>query len=239
MALSLDAPDAERHDAFRGVRGTFNRTIEAIETAKSIGMGFQIHSTVCQETAAWFDEMASYVRRLEPLLWSVFFLVPVGRGIRLNPLDSLCTESVLSRLHGFSRTMSFDVKTTEAPQYRRIALQHGSDAVFARRGFSKRGIPPGINDGKGFVFISHMGGIYPSGFLNVCCGNTRTSTLKAVYQFNPLMRMLRDPNVLRGKCGFCEFRTICGGSRARAWAATGDPLAEDPACPYKPQETRT
>lgn len=236
IALSLDAPDAARHDAFRGVGGTFDRTLEAIEEARRIGLGFQIHSTVCQETAAWFEQMPEFIRRLDPLLWSVFFLVPVGRGTRLRPLDSLGTERVLTHLYGFSRTVKFDVKTTEAPQYRRIALQRNSENVFQRRGFSSRGIPAGINDGKGFVFISHMGGIYPSGFLGQCCGNVRNTALKHAYRYNPLLRSLRQAELLKGKCGRCEFRLVCGGSRARAWALTGDPLGEDPACPYQPNE---
>lgn len=236
IAVSFDAPDAARHDAFRGVEGTFTRTLEAIEYAREIGLGFQTHSTVCQETAGWFDEMPDFMRRIDPLLWSVFFLVPVGRGGWLHPLDSLGTERVLTTLHGFSRTVPFDVKTTEAPQYRRVALQCGAENVFMRRGFSKRGIPPGINDGKGFVFVSHLGGIYPSGFLGQCCGNVRNTTLKQVYRYSPLLRSLRNPELLKGKCGRCEFRGICGGSRARAWALTGDVLGEDPACPYQPGE---
>lgn len=236
IAVSLDAPDAQRHDFFRGVEGTFLRTLEAIEHARNIGLGFQIHSTACQETAAWFEEMPNFILRLDPLLWSVFFLVPVGRGGRLHPLDSLGTERILNVLHGFSRKAPFDVKTTEAPQYRRVALQNGAANVFMRQGFSKRGIPPGINDGKGFVFVSHLGGIYPSGFLGQCCGNVRNTTLRQVYRYNPLLRSLRDPDMLKGKCGRCEFRSICGGSRARAWALTGDVLGEDPACPYQPNE---
>ena len=235
IALSLDAPDAERHDAFRGVAGTFCRTLDAIDEARRIGLGFQIHSAVCQETAAWFDEMPDFIRGLEPLLWSVFFVVPVGRGSRLNPLDPLGTERLLNVLCDFSRTVTFDVKTTEAPQYRRIALQRRSEDVFSRHGFSKRGIPAGINDGKGFIFVSHTGGVYPSGFLGQACGNVRNTPLKDAYRDHPLLRSLRDADLLKGKCGRCEYRRLCGGSRARAWAVTGDPLGEDPACPYQPQ----
>lgn len=234
IAVSLDAPDAQRHDAFRGVAGTFDRTLEAIEEARRLGLGFQIHSTACQETGAWFDEMPEFIRRIDPLLWSVFFLVPVGRGSRLHPLDSLGTERILNVLYGFSRTVTFDVKTTEAPQYRRVALQRNGENVFSRRGFSKRGIPVGINDGKGFVFVSHTGGIYPSGFLGKPCGNVRNTKLKLAYRYNPLLVSLRDANLLKGKCGRCDFRSICGGSRARSWAMTGDALGEDPACPYQP-----
>ena len=179
--------------------------------------------------------MRDFIRGLDPLLWSVFFVVPVGRGSRLNPLDPLGTERLLNVLCDFSRTVTFDVKTTEAPQYRRIALQRRSEDVFSRHGFSKRGIPAGINDGKGFIFVSHTGGVYPSGFLGQACGNVRNTPLKDAYRDHPLLRSLRDADLLKGKCGRCEYRRLCGGSRARAWAVTGDPLGEDPACPYQPQ----
>ncbi len=92
----------------------------------------------------------------------------------------------------------------------------------------------GINDGKGLVFISQTGEIYPSGFLPVAAGNVRRDSLTDVYRHSPLFRTLRNTDELHGKCGQCEFRNLCGGSRSRSYALTGDFLAEDPKCVYQP-----
>jgi radical SAM protein with 4Fe4S-binding SPASM domain len=101
-------------------------------------------------------------------------------------------------------------------------------------GFGKARAPLGINDGKGFVFVSHIGEIQPSGFLPITPGNVRTHELLEVYQHSPVFRELRDTRLLKGKCGRCEYRNICGGSRARAYALTGDYLGEEPLCAYEP-----
>jgi radical SAM protein with 4Fe4S-binding SPASM domain len=224
ISLSLDAPDAEAHDRFRGARGSFERTLDGLTAAREAGLEVQINTTVSRFNYKRIVEMADLLGTLDIVLWSVLFLVPVGRGTARYVLDKVETEATLMWLYGLSRTIPFEVKTTEAPQYRRIAGQ-----------LSRR-MPPydGIGDGKGFVFVSHVGDVYPSGFLPYRVGNVRMERLADVYRNHPFMQRLRDPDSFGGKCGVCEFRRLCGGSRARAYAMTGDAFAADPTCIYAP-----
>jgi radical SAM protein with 4Fe4S-binding SPASM domain len=172
--------------------------------------------------------------------WSVFFLVPVGRGARLPMLTAAQHEQTLEWLFELSGTVPFDIKATAAPQYRRIVRQRdgarsGAGYRFAD-GLDRPAPDKGVNDGKGFMFISHTGEVMPSGFLPLRAGEVRREDPVAIYRDSPLFRALRNPSALRGKCGRCEFREVCGGSRARAFALTGDALAADPSCPYQPAE---
>lgn len=230
ISLSLDGATAESHDAFRGVPGTWEWTIRAVRKAREAGLEFQINTTITKGNIDQFEAFSEIMDILKPALWSVFLLVPTGRAT----LDDLPTpeavENFLLELHRYSKRASFPVKTTEGPFFRRIALQQSEPghSPFPRRG------PVGINDGKGFVFVSHTGQINPSGFLPVDCGNVRTSELIDVYRRHPLFRDLRDPEALKGKCSICRYRAICGGSRARAWCLTGDALEADPLCAYQP-----
>ena len=131
--------------------------------------------------------------------------------------------------------MKFHIKTTEGQHYRRYVLQQKSRGPNARLQEDLiTSSPKGVNDGKGFVFVSHTGEVYPSGFLPLAAGNVLWEPLAQIYQESPLFRSLRDSSQLKGKCGACEFREICGGSRARAFAFTGDPLSSDPCCAYMP-----
>jgi len=174
-------------------------------------------------------------------LWSVFFLVATGRASASQDLSAEEYEEVFRFLYDLSKTAPFDIKTTEAQHYRRYAAQQKKAEGQSGQGAS----PPsgviqrqaGINDGKGFVFISHTGEIYPSGFLPVSAGNIRRDSLVEVYRNSPLFRTLRNPDNLQGKCGDCEFRNLCGGSRSRSFALMGDYLAEDPKCIYQPKAT--
>jgi radical SAM protein with 4Fe4S-binding SPASM domain len=224
ISLSLDAPDADSHDAFRGVRGSFERTLDALQTARDAGLEVQINTTISHFNHTRIAEMAAFLAPLDIALWSVFFLVPVGRASLDDVLSAAETETAFAELHRASLALPFPVKTTEAPHYRRYLLQHGH----SREGISS------IGDGKGFVFISHRGEIFPSGFLPHTVGNVRTDRLIDVYRESPFMRRLRDPDSFDGKCSFCEFRQVCGGSRARAFTMTGDAFASEPTCAYIP-----
>jgi MoaA/NifB/PqqE/SkfB family radical SAM enzyme len=192
------------------------------------------------------DAIAALVRELGITLWSVFLVVPTGRARPGDLLAADEVEALLHRLHDLSLDAPFDVKTTAAPHYRRVALQRrtaarragGDDAPAAPAiGFTLAdhiGRARGVNDGNGFAFVSHTGDVYPSGFLPLSAGNVRTHDLLELYRTSGLFRALRDPDALRGKCGASEFRRVCGGSRARAYALTGDVLAADPSCAYIP-----
>ncbi len=225
ISLSLDAPDALSHDDFRGVRGSFERTLRGMRAARDAGLEVQINTTISRFNHTRIQEMADVLRGLDIVLWSLFFLVPVGRATERDVLDASETENAFAQLHRLAGELPFDLKTTEAPHYRRYLLQHGDEASLARR-------IPAIGDGKGFVFVSHLGEICPSGFLPYVVGNVRTDRLLTVYRDHPIMRRLRAPDTFVGKCGVCEYRQICGGSRSRAYTMTGDAFASEPTCAY-------
>lgn len=241
MAISLDGPDAGSHDGFRRVDGSFARTIFALEHARKIGLPTQVNTTVTRHNVGRLDEIAQLVQRSGARLWSMFFLVATGRASASQDLTAEEYEEVFGFLYNLSKTVPFDIKTTEAQHYRRYVAQrrkaegHGRDARQAAPEVIQR--QAGINDGKGFVFISHTGEIYPSGFLPIAAGNVRRDSLTAVYRESPLFRTLRDADNLQGKCGECEYRNLCGGSRSRSYALTGNFLAEEPRCVYVPKGT--
>lgn len=239
MAVSLDGPDAASHDGFRRVDGSFARTMFALEHAREIGLPTQVNTTVTRHNLSRLDEIARVVKGLGAKLWSVFFLVATGRASASQDLTADEYEEVFGFLYDLSKTAPFDIKTTEAQHYRRYVAQrrkaegHGGHSHGAAAEIIQR--QAGINDGKGFVFISHSGEIYPSGFLPIPAGNVRRDSLTAVYRESPLFRTLRDADNLEGKCGDCEFRNLCGGSRSRSYALTGNYLAEEPRCVYVPK----
>jgi radical SAM protein with 4Fe4S-binding SPASM domain len=209
-----------------------------LRNAHAIGLSAQINTTVTTHNVDLLEEMVRFVREVGAVQWSVFFLVPMGRGQELSMVSPEQHERVLTWLHDLSLAGDFDVKATAAPMYRRIVAQrqgHGRQggAGFAFHDGLDRPVQ-GVNDGRGFLFVSHLGEITPSGFLPIVAGNVRTDDVVAVYRDHPLFRALRDPSALTGKCGACEFREVCGGQRGRAYAVTGDPLASDPACAYVP-----
>ncbi|WP_267643788.1 TIGR04053 family radical SAM/SPASM domain-containing protein [Haloarchaeobius amylolyticus] len=238
MALSIDGGSAAAHDAFRGEQGSFAETVEAARAAREAGLPLQVNTTVCADTVDELPAIRDLVADLGAVLWSVFFLVPVGRGALLDPVSPDRAEAVMRWLHEVSETADFGVKTTEAPHYRRVAIQQsaGEDDGTARPSADAIGRRAGIKAGDGFAFVSHVGEVYPSGFLPQSAGNVREDDLVDVYRNADLFRRLRDPDELGGKCGACPFRGVCGGSRSRAAAVTGDPLAADPLCSYVPEE---
>lgn len=243
LHVSLDGASAATHDAFRGVVGSFDRTIAALDDARSLGMPLQLGTTVTRTNAGELRAIASIARQYGVTMWSVFFLVPTGRAEAKDMLDAEQHEDVLHWLAELSEHSPFQVRTTAAQHYRRVLIQRarrvqGDEAPISLRGAGyafERGrvqAQAGVNDGKGFCFISHIGDVYPSGFLQVKAGNVRSERLASIYRHSRLFRELRDTSMLRGKCGRCSFREICGGSRARAYALTGDYLASDPACAW-------
>lgn len=253
LAVSLDGSHAGIHDEFRGVAGSYDWTIDMLRTAREIGLTTQVNTTVSRHNLEDFDALCELMVGLGITLWSVFFLVPTGRAAANDVASADEFESVFNRMYDLSKTAPFDIKSTAAPQYRRVILQRqvqerraGSRSetpapMTAGVGFSLAdgvGRSKGVNDGDGFVFISHTGAIYPSGFLPVAAGNVRRNDLVHVYRNAPLFQALRDRGRLKGKCGVCEYRDVCGGSRARAYAVTGDILESEPFCAYVPARWR-
>jgi radical SAM protein with 4Fe4S-binding SPASM domain len=253
MAVSIDFPRAELHDAFRGVPGAFARTMQAVEWAHEAGLPLQVNTTVCGDTAPYLEEMADFVQGLGIVFWEVFFLVPMGRGSVLAGLSAAECERLFEVIYAVQRREGFVVKVTEAPHYRRHVAQREMKeaglpsarpsglAAMPERLTRSEGpghtvglAPRGVNSGNGFLFVSHTGEIMPSGFLPIPVGNVRELPLARAYRESPLFLKLRAPALLKGRCGRCEFRDICGGSRSRAFGLTGDPFETDPWCSYEP-----
>jgi len=242
FGISLDGSNAERHEAVRGVAGCFDRTIWAIEAAAALGMPIQINTLVSQETVDDLPAIYQLLSTKQISRWSLFFLIATGRGKTLQPITPEAGEKLMEWIFDLAADAPFAIKTTEAPSYRRIAMNrmhvpgHGkggpaNGAEEFRRNSIRAGF--GIRDGHGIVFVSQKGDIYPSGFLPVCCGNVRQAQLPHVYRDSPIFQRLHNPDLFHGRCGTCDFRKICGGSRARAFAHTGDPLGSDPFCTYQ------
>jgi MoaA/NifB/PqqE/SkfB family radical SAM enzyme len=233
LAVSLDGGDAATHDGFRGVAGSFTRTFEIVADARAVGLPVQVNTTVARHNLHQVEAIAELLSGLGVELWSVFFLVPTGRAGAGQRLTADECERVFEALWRQQRLRPYAIKTTEAPHYRRFVLQRRREAGGSGVGRPSRA-PVGTNDGKGVLFVSHTGEICPSGFLPIVCGRFPLDSVVKVYQESAAFRALRDADRLGGKCGACEFKEICGGSRGRAHALSGDPLAEEPDCAYVP-----
>jgi len=257
VSLSLDGACAQSHDSFRGVDGVFAATLDAARTVRDLGLRLQVNTTVTRGNVLELPWILKSVLDLGAALWSVFFLIPTGRGKHLEPLTAAEEEEVLHWLHDSSTLVA--IKTTEAPHYRRIALQRAgvsavddafplgplrsalrqdtAELLRGREARPRRPRPPiDVNAGRGFAFVDHVGVVYPSGFLPTAVGSVREQSFPDIYRGSGLLQALRNPDAFGGRCGHCEFRTVCGGSRSHAYATTGDPLAEDPSCSYQPAE---
>lgn len=258
LSLSLDGSTAEIHDTFRGVPGVFRWTLDAWDTARALGMKVQINTTVARHNLHDLPDIVRLVAEHGAMLWSAFFLVPTGRGRSLGALTPAEVEDVLNFVHDVGLTVP--AKTTEAHHFRRVVLQRriladaGDDHVAVlglgplyrelRERAAELGLdmrvrrvrrpPLDVNAGRGFAFVSHTGTVHPSGFLPLSAGSVRESPLTSIYRTSPLFTGLRAPGMLQGRCGACEFRRVCGGSRSRAYGVTGDPFAEEPWCGYQP-----
>ncbi|MFE1414737.1 TIGR04053 family radical SAM/SPASM domain-containing protein [Streptomyces sp. NPDC058746] len=255
LSLSLDGSTPERHDAFRGVPGVYDRTLEGWRAARELGLKVQVNTTVTRDSLEDLADVAALVKREGAMLWSGFVLVPTGRGEQLAQLTPAEAEDVLHFLYDCGSVMA--AKTTEGHHFRRVALQRTVLAARGERprlgplharltaratelglfGGERRTVrrpPMDVSSGRGFVFVSHTGEVHPSGFLPVSAGNVKDRPLTEIYRESELFAQLRDPALLRGKCGACEYKAVCGGSRSRAYGFTRDVLAADPYCAYEP-----
>jgi radical SAM protein len=256
ISLSLDGSTPPVHDRFRGVRGVFDATMQAWQAARELGLKVQVNTTASGHNLEDLADIAALVSRLGAVSWSTFLLVPTGRGALLPALTARQAEDVLNFAYDAGEFVPS--RTTEAHHFRRVVIQreilrrHRADHVAAlglgelylrlRQRLGDLGLPRrearrppvNINAGQGFVFISHRGAVHPSGFLPLSAGSVRSGRLADIYRASPLFADLRDHGKLAGRCGACEFAPVCGGSRSRAFAVTGDPYAEDPWCAYQP-----
>ena len=245
ISLSLDGSTAQRHDFIRGIPGTFERTVEGARVARQVELPFQVNTLVCEETVDDLPAIYDRVVTMGAARWSLFFLVTVGRGQVLQPVTPDRAEDLLvwlARQSGPPRPGGLVITTTEAPHFRRVVAELRRDAAArttaptaTARSMAPTGHGSGIRDGSGIMFISHTGEICPSGFLEVSVGNVRRDDLVTLYRDASLFRALRNPDEFSGRCGRCEYRWMCGGSRARAYSTSDDPLGEDPLCEHDAQ----
>jgi radical SAM protein len=261
VSISIDHPDPEVHDRVRRYQGSWEAATTAVRELLRRGVSVQVNTAVMRSTVRGLPGMARLLRELGVRTWEVFYLVPVGRAGAEEDLSPAEWEDVSAFLYEVSR-YGVRVRTSEGPMFRRVALllNYASRTGAEPSGLVRTGKlylelvdelrklmgepgpqalfeTSGTRDGKGVIFISHDGMVYPSGFLPVPVGSVRKGRLVDIYRGSPLLRRLRAAE-LRGRCGACEFREVCGGSRARAFAYYGDPLAEDPACAYRPGSLR-
>jgi len=236
VSLSLDGSDAARHDALRRIDGCFDRTLVAARACVATGLPFQVNTLVSEETLDDLPAIHSLATGLGAARWSLFFLIAVGRGTVLKPVTAEACERLFERLLDLGNAGGPIITTTEAPHFRRVVLERarraGRGMAAVPRGNMGHGA--GIRDGNGIMFISHTGEVHPSGFFPLAAGDVRTADPVSLYRDSDLFRTLRRPDLLTGRCGRCEYAETCGGSRARAFAATGDPMAEAPLCLYEP-----
>lgn len=261
ISLSIDGSTPERHDDFRRVPGSFALTTRGWQLAREVGLKLQLNTTVTRYNLDDLPNIFRLVAEYGAMTWSAFFLVPTGRGKAEDEISPAEYEAVMHFLYDCSKYIS--AKTTEGHHYKRVVLQRsildekglavedyfdlhpvyfqlreGLRQVVAEKGLvQKENIirtPMHINSGNGFVFISRRGDVFPSGFMPISVGNVREKSLVEIYREAPLFKSLRDPSQFEGRCGLCEFVGVCGGSRSRAYALTGDPLAEEPFCTYEP-----
>ena len=249
LAISLDGSTPAIHDAFRRVPGSFAEGIRILEQCRQLGLPTQVNTVIAKHNENDFDGLAALMTWLGIVFWEVFFLVPMGRAQPDDVAAARTFEATFHRMYDLAKVAPFDVKATAAPHYSRVILQRQvaernegmrTDAPDVLTGgvmFSLRdgiGRARSVNDGDGFMFVSHTGEIFPSGFLPLPTGNVRDHDLVEIYRHHPTFVALRDRSKLEGKCGVCEYRSVCGGSRARAHAVTGDFLAAEPYCTHIP-----
>jgi radical SAM protein len=256
ISLSLDGSTAAIHDGFRGVDGVFQWTLDAWRAATELGLKVQINTSVTGHNLTDLPDIVGLVNRLGAMSWSAFLLVPTGRGSVLPRLTAEQAEDVLNFVYDAGEFVPS--RTTEAHHFRRVLIERdilrrrGVDHVAAlglgplylslRERLGELGLtrrrarrpPMNVNAAQGFVFVSHLGTVHPSGFLPVAAGSVRTDRLVDIYRTSPLFTGLREHGRLGGRCGACEFAAVCGGSRSRAFAVSGDPYAEEPWCAYQP-----
>ena len=217
-----------------------------LRNAQTAGLSAQVNTTVSTYNVHLLADMVPFIQEVGAVQWSVFFLVPTGRAQMQWMISAEEHERVFHWLYDLSRTAPFDIKATAAPMYRRVAIErrkaeqgNGMPVTFQGAGFQYAdGLnrpTRGVNDGNGFLFISHIGEIQPSGFLPLTAGNVPNDDVVDVYRNHPIFRDLRSPEKIKGRCGICEYRDVCGGQRGRAYGMTGDYLETDPACSYIPK----
>jgi AdoMet-dependent heme synthase len=238
ISISIDGATPEAHDDFRGVPGAYEGAISGAQLAREAGVAFQINTTITNQNLHAIPEIMDLAERIGAVAHHIFLLVPTGRGKELahQAISAADYESTLNWFYDRKKTTHLQLKATCAPQYYRIlrqrAREENTPISFQTHGLDA--VTRGCLGGTAFCFISHVGIVQPCGFLELNCGDITRDDFQHIWEQSPQFLSLRDFNNLKGKCGRCEFKRVCGGCRARAFEATGDYLAEEPLCAYEP-----
>lgn len=242
MSVSLDFPDAERHDGFRGLEGSFDEAIRGIKLAQEHGVGVQINTTVTKQNAETLQDMHDLALDLGAEAFHPFLLVPTGRGENLRDIELSPEEyeEVLTWAYYKQKASPMHFKPTDSPQYYRIAHQKAREegSKVSAEQYGMEAMTRGCLGGITFCFISHVGDVQPCGYFDMQLGNVKERPFSEIWTDSPVFADLRDYSKLKGKCGACEYKGVCGGCRARALSATGDYMEEEPYCAYVPRALR-
>ena len=244
LVLSLDSPRPDEHDATRGISGQFGSTLLAIRWARTAELPVEVNTLLNPDNKGELNTLAELIGDVDVQRWNIYFLVPVGASKAMDTLSAEDVERVFENLYDISKRVPFPIRTFEAPHYRRFVLQK---AVEERQKTIDHYFDPttdGVRIGddssraavavNNYLYISHTGEVSISPFLPLTAGNVRYQPLATTHRYGELFAAVRDEVNFKGKCGRCEFKTVCGGSRARAFAMTGDLFAADPLCAYQP-----
>ena len=241
ISVSIDGADEESHDGFRGVRGAFEAAWRGIENARAAGIPYQINTTVTKRNIGQLPQILQLAVERGAAALHLFLLVPTGCGKEIaqeEMIEPSEYEQVLEWLFEQSRSVAIDLRATCAPHYYRVVLQRsGSKPSTENHSGQPASSRPqkGCSAGSAVCFVSHAGDVFPCGYLPVAAGNVRREPLAKIWQQSDVFRLLRDENNLQGKCGYCEYRRVCMGCRARAYAVTGSYLSAEPYCIYEPR----
>ena len=238
-SISIDGANAAHHDLFRGVPGAFDAAMQGIAYMREAGIPFQINTTVTRDNLSHFKEIFHLAEKLGAAAWHIFLLVPMGRAAELadQVISAAEYEETLNWLYDFRKTTSMHLKATCAPHYYRIMRQRAKaeGVSVTPYVFGMDALTRGCLGGTGFCFISHVGQVQPCGYLELDCGNVFKTPFPEIWRNAEPFLQFRDRDAYTGKCGPCEYHNVCGGCRARAHSLTGDYMAEEPLCTYKPQ----
>ena len=249
MSVSLDGALPETHDRLRGIKGTWKTTIDILKMSRELGLRTQVNTTVMRSNINELADIFHIAKDNGAVAWEVFFLIRTGRGASLEILGASECEEIMNFLYDAS-FYGIPVRTAEGPSFRRVRMQRETNPGPSGEIYGKLtgrlrmldgepGYTPTFKlshtaDGRGILFVGHRGEVYPSGFLPIDCGRVPRESLLEIYRSHPFFRALRDPASLKGRCGRCEYKSICGGSRSRAFAEMDDSFEEDSICPYVP-----
>lgn len=239
-SISIDGPNAAAHDPFRGGEGAFDAAMRGIDLLKKNGIEFQINTTVTKNNLANFKEIFHLADELGAAAWHIFLLVPMGRAADLQDqvISAKEYEEVLNWFYDFRKTTTMHLKATCAPHYYRIMRQRAKeeDLAVTPETFGMDALTRGCLGGTGFCFISHTGQVQPCGYLEIDCGNIKTTPFPEIWRNSKQFKQFRTPAEYEGKCGVCEYHKVCGGCRARAFSMSGNYMAEEPLCTFVPKK---